>query len=62
MRFEIERKFLVRSSGWQELATDHTSIRQAYLASAERASIPFESGVKVMPRLRSNLVPAASVG
>jgi CYTH domain-containing protein len=39
MRFEIERKFLVRSSDWQELTTDHTSIRQAYLASAERASI-----------------------
>ena len=39
MRFEIERKFLVRSSGWQELATNHTSIRQAYLASAESASV-----------------------
>jgi adenylate cyclase len=39
MRFEIERKFLVRNGVWQELATDSTSIRQAYLASAERASI-----------------------
>jgi adenylate cyclase len=39
MRFEIERKFLVRRRVWQELATDRTSIRQAYLASAEKASI-----------------------
>jgi adenylate cyclase len=39
MSFEIERKFLVRGNGWQSLATGHTSIRQAYLASEERASI-----------------------
>ena len=39
MSFEIERKFLVSGSGWQELATVRTSIRQAYLASAGKASI-----------------------
>jgi adenylate cyclase len=39
MSFEIERKFLVRGNGWQGLATGLTSIRQAYLASEERASV-----------------------
>src|SRR5262245_29654626 len=39
MSFEIERKFLVRGNGWQELAKEHTSIRQAYLASDGKASI-----------------------
>ena len=39
MSFEIERKFLVRSDGWRALATSHTSIRQAYLASDGKASI-----------------------
>jgi adenylate cyclase len=39
MSFEIERKFLVRGGGWQKLATGRTSIRQAYLASEQRASI-----------------------
>jgi adenylate cyclase len=39
MSFEIERKFLVCDGGWQELAADRTSIRQAYLASEQRASI-----------------------
>jgi adenylate cyclase len=38
MSFEIERKFLVHD-GWQELAIHHVSIRQAYLASGEKASI-----------------------
>jgi adenylate cyclase len=39
MSLEIERKFLVTGTGWQELATDQASIRQAYLASAGKASI-----------------------
>ena len=39
MSFEIERKFLLRSDGWRALATSHTSIRQAYLASDGKASI-----------------------
>ncbi|MGA7489165.1 MAG: CYTH domain-containing protein [Xanthobacteraceae bacterium] len=39
MSVEIERKFLVRGDDWQELATDRISIRQAYLASAGKASI-----------------------
>jgi adenylate cyclase len=37
--FEIERKFLVCGSGWQELATSRTPIRQAYLSSDGKASI-----------------------
>jgi adenylate cyclase len=37
--FEIERKFLVRGNDWQEQATHHTSIRQAYLAANGKASI-----------------------
>jgi adenylate cyclase len=39
MNFEIERKFLVRGNGWQELVTRNTSIRQAYLAADGKASI-----------------------
>jgi adenylate cyclase len=39
MSFEIERKFLVRGDDWQQLVNDRTSIRQAYLASSEKASL-----------------------
>src|SRR5687767_11357326 len=39
MSFEIERKFLLRGNGWQELAKQQTSIRQAYLASDGKVSI-----------------------
>src|SRR5262245_39835160 len=39
MSFEIERKFLLRGDEWRQLATSQISIRQAYLASTERASI-----------------------
>ena len=39
MSFEIERKFLVRGSEWQALATGQKSIRQAYLSSNEKSSI-----------------------
>jgi adenylate cyclase len=39
MSFEIERKFLVRGDDWQQLVNDRTSIRQAYLASSEKASV-----------------------
>ena len=39
MSFEIERKFLLRGNGWQELAKERTTIRQAYLASDEKVSI-----------------------
>ena len=39
MSFEIERKFLVRGDDWRALATSHTPIRQAYLASDGKASI-----------------------
>src|SRR5262245_16797862 len=39
MSFEIERKFLVRGNGWQELAKEQTRIRQAYLASDGKVSI-----------------------
>jgi adenylate cyclase len=39
MSFEIERKFLLCGDGWKRLATGHTSIRQAYLASSGKASI-----------------------
>jgi hypothetical protein len=31
MGFEIERKFLLRGSEWQQIATEYTDIRQAYL-------------------------------
>jgi adenylate cyclase len=37
--FEIERKFLLVGDAWQSLATDCTSIRQAYLSSNPKASI-----------------------
>jgi adenylate cyclase len=39
MSFEIERKFLLRGNGWQELAKERTTIRQAYLASDGKVSI-----------------------
>jgi adenylate cyclase len=39
MGFEIERKFLVRRDDWRQLVNDRISIRQAYLASSEKASI-----------------------
>jgi adenylate cyclase len=39
MSFEIERKFLVRNSDWQPLATKHCNIRQAYLTIGGKASV-----------------------
>lgn len=39
MGFEIERKFLVCGDGWRDLTTDRTHIRQAYLASNDKASV-----------------------
>ena len=39
MSFEIERKFLVRSSDWRELAIEHSNIRQAYLSTDGKSSI-----------------------
>ena len=39
MKFEIERKFLVRSDDWRKLATSHSDIRQAYLDSNPKISI-----------------------
>jgi adenylate cyclase len=39
MSFEIERKFLVSDDGWQQHVTGRRSIRQAYLATAGKASI-----------------------
>jgi adenylate cyclase len=39
MSFEIERKFLLRGDDWRRLATDHISIRQAYLSSNGKTSI-----------------------
>jgi adenylate cyclase len=39
MSFEIERKFLVAGDGWQQHVTSRTSIRQAYLGTAGKASI-----------------------
>ncbi len=39
MNFEIERKFLVRGDDWQDLATGHTPIRQAYLTTDGKSSI-----------------------
>ena len=39
MSFEIERKFLVRNSDWQRLATRHCDIRQAYLTIGGKASV-----------------------
>lgn len=38
MAVEIERKFLVRSEAWRDLATSEARIRQAYLASGERST------------------------
>jgi adenylate cyclase len=38
MAFEIERKFLVLNEEWRRAATGQARIRQAYLASGERAS------------------------
>jgi AraC family transcriptional regulator len=39
MHFEIERKFLVRSTNWQQMATGKTDIRQAYLTKGDKSSI-----------------------
>ncbi len=39
MGFEIERKFLLCGDGWQSLASGRSSIRQAYLSSAGKASV-----------------------
>ncbi|MBZ0140074.1 MAG: CYTH domain-containing protein [Pseudorhodoplanes sp.] len=39
MGFEIERKFLLRGDGWQQMASGRSSIRQAYLSSGSKASI-----------------------
>jgi adenylate cyclase len=46
MAIEIERKFLVRGSEWQQLATGHARIHQAYL--------PTEAGLSLRVRLRSD--------
>jgi adenylate cyclase len=39
MSFEIERKFLVHGSDWQQLATKRVDIRQAYLAMSAKSSV-----------------------
>jgi adenylate cyclase len=39
MNFEIERKFLVRQDDWRGIATGCSRIRQAYLATNDKASI-----------------------
>src|SRR6516164_11680746 len=39
MSFEIERKLLVRNNDWQQLATKHCNIRQAYLTIGGKASV-----------------------
>jgi adenylate cyclase len=39
MSFEIERKFLVRGDEWRQIAAERMAIRQAYLASAGKASV-----------------------
>jgi adenylate cyclase len=39
MNFEIERKFLVRSSEWEQYVKDRSTIRQAYLDSSPKVSI-----------------------
>ena len=39
MSFEIERKCLVRGDGWQHLAANSCSIRQAYLTLGGKASV-----------------------
>ena len=39
MTFEIERKFLVRGSGWEPPVTKRIAIRQAYLNANGKASI-----------------------
>ena len=39
MPFEIERKFLVRGTGWRAAATERLHIRQAYLATEGKASV-----------------------
>lgn len=39
MPVEIERKFLVPSPAWREAARESVRIRQAYLATTDRASV-----------------------
>jgi adenylate cyclase len=39
MGFEIERKFLVRGSEWQQIASKYTEIRQAYLSLGGKSSV-----------------------
>jgi len=39
MSFEIERKFLVRSEDWRQLATGRSEIRQAYLDTNPKVSV-----------------------
>jgi adenylate cyclase len=39
MGFEIERRFLVRGNDWRQLAAGQTTIRQAYLAPGNKASV-----------------------
>jgi adenylate cyclase len=39
MHFEIERKFLVHGTDWQQIATGKTDIRQAYLTKGDKSSI-----------------------
>jgi len=46
MAVEIERKFLVRGSGWRRSTTSQTRIRQGYL--------PMEAGLSLRVRLRDD--------
>lgn len=39
MAEEIERKFLVRSDAWKQLATESFSLRQGYLSSNAKATV-----------------------
>ena len=39
MGFEIERRFLVRGNDWRQFAAGQTTIRQAYLAPGNKASV-----------------------
>jgi adenylate cyclase len=39
MHLEIERRFLVRGTGWRQMEVNRTTIRQAYLALRSKASV-----------------------
>ena len=39
MSFEIERRFLVRSTDWRQFAARHADIRQAYLSINNKSSV-----------------------